>query len=258
MVGVPMSRPQKIALLCFNDIGVQSAEYIKQKDKSLKIFKKERSQTSGDYLGPLFTEYNGLVFFGALGIALRMIAPFVKDKYSDPAVVVVDNGCRYVISLLSGHEGGANKLAYYIAGLISAVAVITTATESRKSYVLGIGSVAGIEKSTVIGTVTDFLSQQNVAIDELRLAATIPRKYKEKGIREAMEFLAINLVKIEEEQIDCFSPAFHKTAASKHLAIPAVAEPCALLASREGRLLGPVKKIKGLTLALAKERMGPL
>ena len=56
-----------------------------------------------EWTGRAFSEYDGLIFVGACGIAVRSIAPFVKDKFQDPAVVVIDEGAKFCISLLSGH-----------------------------------------------------------------------------------------------------------------------------------------------------------
>ncbi len=79
--------------------------------------------------GELFASSDAMLFVGACGIAVREIAPFIKSKKTDPAVVCVDDKCTYVIPLLSGHIGGANQLAARLAAIIDAVPVITTATD---------------------------------------------------------------------------------------------------------------------------------
>lgn len=82
-----------------------------------------------DLIANVFNQYNGLVFIMATGIAVRVIAPFIVDKRSDPAVVVLSDNGQYAISLLSGHIGGANDLTKQISHAIGATAVITTATD---------------------------------------------------------------------------------------------------------------------------------
>lgn len=72
-----------------------------------------------------------IIFISATGIAVRKIAPLIKDKYTDPAVLVIDDKAKHVISLLSGHIGGANELAIDIAKTINAEPVITTASDNR-------------------------------------------------------------------------------------------------------------------------------
>lgn len=83
------------------------------------------------WLAEHFGNFEALVFVGSCGLTVRLVAPLLKDKASDPAVVVLDETERYAVSLLSGHLGGANDLAEEVARLTGAEAVITTATDRR-------------------------------------------------------------------------------------------------------------------------------
>lgn len=79
-----------------------------------------------------FEKADGIIFVGACGIAVRSIAPYLKHKGEDPAVVVLDEKGKFAISLLSGHRGGANALARELAGYTKGQAVITTATDVQE------------------------------------------------------------------------------------------------------------------------------
>ncbi len=84
---------------------------------------------SSEWAGSAFQHADALIFCCASGIAVRAVAPWVRDKTSDPAVLVIDERADYVIPLLSGHIGGANALAVLISQKLGAQAVLTTATD---------------------------------------------------------------------------------------------------------------------------------
>ncbi|PHM49243.1 cobalt-precorrin 5A hydrolase [Xenorhabdus miraniensis] len=85
-----------------------------------------------------FIQYGALIMIGATGIAIRVIAPLLKDKMTDPAVVVLDEKGQFAISLLSGHMGGANDLARQVADILDGQAVITTATDVNQIAALDV------------------------------------------------------------------------------------------------------------------------
>jgi cobalt-precorrin 5A hydrolase len=82
-------------------------------------------------ISSLWKQYDGLVFIMATGIVVRMIAPLLVSKESDPAVVVMDDAGHFAISLLSGHLGGANELAERCSFICGSRPVITTATDAN-------------------------------------------------------------------------------------------------------------------------------
>lgn len=86
------------------------------------------------FYGTLFQQMDALVFVGSCGMAVREIAPHVKDKKTDPAVLVIDELGHHVIPLLSGHIGGANALAVRLSQQVGASAVITTATDINRKF----------------------------------------------------------------------------------------------------------------------------
>lgn len=88
---------------------------------------------TGEQLVKMFTAYDALVAIFSLGAMVRMIAPYLQSKETDPAVIVLDEGGKFVIPVLSGHLGGANALAGHLAKVLAAQAVLTTASDSRET-----------------------------------------------------------------------------------------------------------------------------
>ncbi len=119
----------KIHILSFTTKGYELAERLETALTGHEAVVHPRHTSAADVCKSAFDEKAALVFIGAAGIAVRTIAPLVKDKLTDPPVIVIDELGRFVIPLLSGHVGGANELAGVISDATGAVPVITTATD---------------------------------------------------------------------------------------------------------------------------------
>jgi len=122
---------ERTAELLSNKGGYEPVLYVPGKFSLLRLEGKRYPYRKPlrELFGELFAEYQGIVCVMALGIVIRLLAPYIKDKTTDPAVVVMDEMGKNVISALSGHWGGANELAVLIAGCLQANPVITTATD---------------------------------------------------------------------------------------------------------------------------------
>ena len=126
---------KRAAILYFTEHGEATASRIEEAIRSDYEISMHRPRGGEkQVVEPLFPVVDALIFVGACGIAVRAIAPFVRNKLSDPGVIVVDELGLQAISLLSGHIGGANELTRRIAASIGAIPVITTATDINHSF----------------------------------------------------------------------------------------------------------------------------
>ena len=91
------------------------------------------SEPTSEKIIELFKNNKALICLFSLGAVIRLIAPHLKDKKNDPAVIVIDDKTNFVISVLSGHLGGANELTQTIAEKLNAIPVITTAADVNKT-----------------------------------------------------------------------------------------------------------------------------
>ncbi len=135
---------EKISVLAITKNGVNIGKNLKELFPGWNIFAPEKfsngnntitwySEPTSEKIVELFKNNDGLVCLFSLGAVIRLIAKHLKDKKTDPAVIVIDDKTNFVISVLSGHIGGANELTQEIAEKIGALPVITTAADVNKT-----------------------------------------------------------------------------------------------------------------------------
>ena len=123
----------QVRIISFTDRGQQLAELLADRLCGTAT-RCGRDCSLAEWVRDAFDSADALIYVGAVGICVRTIAPYIKSKTRDPAVVVIDETGRYVIPVLSGHLGGANDLARRIARLTGAEPVITTATDLAHAF----------------------------------------------------------------------------------------------------------------------------
>ena len=135
---------KKIAVLAITKNGIKMSLRIKEHFSDFEIFapikfsdNNEKIQwydeSTTQKIVDLFKSNEGIVCLFSLGAVIRLLAPHIKDKKTDPAVIVIDDNANFVISVLSGHLGGANELSNKIAEKIGSTSVITTAADVNKT-----------------------------------------------------------------------------------------------------------------------------
>ena len=135
---------EKVSVLAITKNGINIGEKLKELFPNWNIFAPVKlsnennsivwySEPTTDKIIELFKNSNALICLFSLGAVIRLIAPHLKDKKTDPAVIVIDDKTNFVISVLSGHIGGANELTQEISEKLNALPVITTAADVNKT-----------------------------------------------------------------------------------------------------------------------------
>ena len=119
---------QQIAVIQINEAGKDIA-FLLQRQFSAQIIQRTD-------VGEYWNDFDAFIFIGAMGICVRTIAPYIKDKHEDPAIVCIDSLGKNVVSVLSGHIGGANDLTRQVATLLEANPVITTQSDNAGLWAL--------------------------------------------------------------------------------------------------------------------------
>lgn len=123
--GVKLARKLHVGL-ANNDLYYPNKfAYGDEKEKEIFLY----GESLKSIIPEMFIKYKGIIMFMAIGAVVRLIAPYMKDKKTDPSVVVVDGAGNYAISVLSGHIGGGNYLTKEVAHKLNAVPIITTASD---------------------------------------------------------------------------------------------------------------------------------
>lgn len=255
-----------LALIAIEETGVKTAYriingysgntdlFLPQRFKNIEHNVCTYFESLGALVTGIFNRYDKIVFIMAMGIVVRIIAPHIKDKYTDPAVVVIDDVGRHVISMLSGHEGGANNLAFKIANILHTEAIITTGSEAHKDVIVGIGCKKDVCADDIKAAIKSALTNVNIDLDRIRLLATIDLKANENGLVEASNDLNIPLRIVSRNEIDaCLLDYERSDFVKEKIGIGAVCEPAAILGGRKTKLILKKQKFPGITIAAAVE-----
>jgi cobalt-precorrin 5A hydrolase len=135
---------ESVAIIAITKNGIEIAKSLKNRFSQWEVFVPSKFSNNDSKInwfedsttakvGELFKKYDALVCIFSLGAVIRLVSPHMKDKKTDSAVVVIDDTAKFVISTLSGHLGGANKLTEEISSILNAVPVITTAADVNKT-----------------------------------------------------------------------------------------------------------------------------
>ncbi len=201
----------------------------------------------------VFPQHQRWVLIMATGIAMRFMDGSMPDKHSGPAVVVLDEACRFAIPLLGAHEAGGNELAYRVANAVDATPVVTTATEVLKPLVVGIGCRLGVTADQIGSAVTHALGTRRLA--DVREVAPIRLKAEEPGLLRFCAQSGIPLRVISTERV---AARAWVTQASewvrKITGTDGVCEPCALIACTRGKLVVPKTALDGVAVAVVEDR----
>ncbi len=259
-----MENPKKVAIVVIREEGLEVARKLHQAEPGWHLWspKIENPRESEfifeprfkDWLKKHFDKYDGFVCFMAAGIVVRALSPLVKDKTTDPGVVVSDEFGRQAISLLGGHEGGANNLAYQVGNAIGAVPVITTGTEALKEYVLGIGCRKDASYESLHKLTTRILDGANVTPKQIRCISTIDLKKDEPCILKLAETFQCPIRIFSQQEIVASDLNIGSSEFVENMiGVPGVCEPTSLMASHYGELVVEKTTENGCAVALVKE-----
>ncbi len=236
--GVPLARTLAVGL---------SAE--------LTVVRPQGTPRLSEVVGEAFRSCRALVMVMAGGIAVRMVGPFLQSKYKDPAVVFVDRAGRSAVSLVGGHEGGANQLACDVASLSGGEPIITTGTEADRTVAVGIGYRHRATGEDIGRAIKFCLDQCGLKEKQVRFLSTALFKWEEPNMRKVAADLGLLLRYFSIEQLSRVDGVSAPSrAAMKYFTLKGVSEQCALLSLREAEIILPRTVAGPVTVSIAVEK----
>lgn len=219
-----------------------------------------RPQPFANIVRARFKSKHRLIFITATGIAVRTLAPILVDKYSDPAVLVIDEQGKFVIPLLSGHEGGANHWAQSWADALNATCVLTTARAyTNPVYVAGIGCDRGCPAALIRELAEQTLVKYQLSLSQLDAIASVTLKSTESGLLSVAESLQLPIVFFSATTLNQYTDRLtqHSDIVFRETGCYGVAEAAALahaetLANGQADLIIPKHKNARATFAVAR------
>lgn len=208
----------------------------------------------------LFNEKNELIFICATGIVFRTLAPVIKSKLIDPPVLVLDEEGKFVIPLLSGHEGGANQLGNKVARLLGSQLVITSAANYVEPvYTVGMGCERNCPTSYLEGLLNDCLQQAGISNKSIKALASIDIKSDEVGLIETANHWQWTFTTLNKEALATVEDQLTQKSdiVFREVGVYGVAEAAALVAAsnitgQPSELILPKQKNTKATCAIAR------
>lgn len=233
---------------------------------------------------------DAVIFVGAVGIAVRTIAPFVKSKKEDPAILCVDEKGTYCIPILSGHLGGANALAEKLSQEIGSLAVITTATDlntcfavdlfakaegneirdmkqakeisaallaGRRIVTAGVGCRRGTPADEVLEALRSVCRENKIDLNNLKQIVSVDLKKDEEGLIETAKACGVPFVTYSSDELLKLPGDYTPSLFVKEITgVDNVCERSAVKGSGMGILIQRKKVYGRVTAALAIEAEG--
>jgi len=251
---------QPVTLISLTDPGQALAERLLKLMPDAKHL--HRPQPFQSAIHERFLAGHRLILLCAVGIAVRTLGPVLRDKYRDPAVLVLDEHGRFVVPILSGHEGGANEWARQVSEFLGAQAVITGAQRyTQPLLVAGLGCNRGCSLESLLALVNETLTHHGLQRNHLSALASIELKQDEAGLHALAAELGLPIAFYPAATLNQYSDRLSRKSeiVFRETGCYGVAEAAALACAErlirhdyQAELLIPKQKNADATLAIAR------